>query len=382
MGYDKPDLGFVVHFQAPSSAIAYYQQVGRAGRGVAEAHAVLLRGHEDRRIQDFFIESAFPPRDLAERVLELVGQGGAVSIPSLQADVNLGRGRLEAMLKVLDVEGAVRREGSGWTATGEPWEYDAGRYEQVTALRRAEQAAMLAYGSDGRCLMQTLQDELDDPQAEPCGRCAVCTAPRFDAPVDAVLARRAFALVRSRPVVLTVRKQTPRTADGPGRKIGLEQQLQEGRALGRSGDGGWDVLVREGLRDGRFADELVEACADLVARWHPSPAPAWVTAIPSRRSGDLVPDFARRLAAALGVPYADVLERTGDNPPQREMENSAQQVANVRGQFRITGPPPGGPGLLVDDLRFSGWTLATVGAQLRMKGAGPLHPLVLSLAGA
>ena len=140
--------------------------------------------------------------------------------------------------------------------------------------------------------------------------------------------------------------------------------------------------MREGLRDGRFADELVEACADLVARWHPSPAPAWVTAIPSRRSGDLVPDFARRLAAALDVPYADVLERTGDNPPQREMENSAQQVANVRGQFRITGPPPGGPGLLVDDLRFSGWTLATVGAQLRMKGAGPLHPLVLSLAGA
>ena len=98
-----------------------------------------------------------------------------------------------------------------------------------------------------------------------------------------------------------------------------------------------------GLRDGRFADELVQACADLVGRWHPSPAPAWVTAIPSRRSGDLVPDFARRLAAALGVPYADVLERTGDNPPQREMENSAQQVANVRGQFRVTGPPPGRP---------------------------------------
>ena len=343
---------------------------------------MLLRGHEDRRIQDFFIESAFPPRDLVERVLELVGQDGAVSIPSLQADVNLGRGRLEAMLKVLDVEGAVRREGSGWTATGEPWEYDAERYEQVTALRRAEQAAMLAYGSDGRCLMQTLQDELDDPRAEPCGRCAVCTAPRFDEPVDAVLARRATALVRSRPVVLSVRKQTPRTADGPGRKLGLEQQLQEGRALGRSGDGGWDVLVREGLRDGRFADELVQACADLVDRWHPSPAPTWVTAIPSRRSGDLVPDLARRLAAALGVPYADVLERTGDNPPQREMENSAQQVANVRGQFKVTGPPPGGPGLLVDDLRFSGWTLAMVGAQLRMKGAGPLHPLVLSLAGA
>src|SRR5215218_7135453 len=321
MGYDKPDLGFVVHYQAPSSAIAYYQQVGRAGRGVAEAHAVLLRGHEDRRIQDFFIESAFPPRDLVERVLELVGQDGAVSIPSLQADVNLGRGRLEAMLKVLDVEGAVRRQGSGWVATGAPWTYDASRYEQVTALRRAEQAAMLAYGGNGRCLMQTLQDELDDPRAQPCGRCAVCTAPRFDMPVDATLARRATALVRSRPVVLSVRKQTPRTADAPGRKIGPELQLKEGRALGRSGDGGWDVLVREGRRDGRFADELVDACTDLLDRWGPRPAPTWVTAVPSKRTGDLVPDLARRLAAALGLPYADVLERAGDNPSQREMEN-------------------------------------------------------------
>ncbi|MEA2178593.1 MAG: ATP-dependent helicase RecQ, partial [Solirubrobacteraceae bacterium] len=171
-------------------------------------------------------------------------------------------------------------------------------------------------------------------------------------------------------------------ADAPGRKIGPEMQLQEGRALGRSGDGGWDVLVREGRRDGHFADELVEACTDLLDRWRPSPAPQWVTAIPSRRSGELVPDLARRLAAALGVPYVDVIERTGDNPPQREMENSAQQVANVRGQFKVVAAPPGGPGLLVDDLRFSGWTLATVGAQLRAKGAGPLHPLVLSLAGA
>jgi len=383
MGYDKPDLGFVVHFQAPSSAIAYYQQVGRAGRGVAEAHVVLLRGHEDRAIQDFFIETAFPPKALVEDVLEIVGGSGEpVSIPALQADVNLGRGRLEAMLKVLDVEGAVRREGSGWVRTGEPWVYDEERYAEVTAMRRAEQAAMFAYGEDGRCLMQALQSELDDPRAEPCGRCAVCAGPRFDAPVDAGLAREAYAIVRSRPIVLSVRRQTPRTADQAGKKIAAELQLEEGRALARAGDGGWDGLVRQGRRDGRFDDELVQACADLLGRWHPAPAPEWVTAVPSRRSGVLVPDFAERLAEVLGRPYATVLERVGDNPPQREMANSAQQVANVRGEFRVLDGIPTGPGLLVDDVRYSGWTLATIGAQLRLKGAGPVHPLVLSLAGA
>jgi ATP-dependent DNA helicase RecQ len=383
MGYDKPDLGFVVHYQAPSSAIAYYQQVGRAGRGLREAHVVLLRGHEDRAIQDFFIETAFPPRPLVEQVLELVGSSdGPVSIPALQAEVNLGRTRLEAMLKVLDVEGAVRREGSGWVRTGAPWAYDEQRYAEVTAMRRAEQGAMFAYGEDGRCLMQALQSELDDPRAEPCGRCSVCAGPRFDAPVDARLAREAYALVRSQPVVLSVRRQTPRTADQPGRRIAPEVQLEEGRALARSGDGGWDPLVRTGRRDGRLDDELVQACADLVGRWRPDPPPRWVTAVPSRRSGALVPDFAARLAGALGLPYLELLERMGDNPPQREMANSAQQVANVRGQFRVVATPPGDAGLLVDDVRYSGWTLAMVGGQLRAKGAGPVHPLVLTLAGA
>ncbi len=383
MGYDKPDLGFVVHYQAPGSAIAYYQQVGRAGRGLDEAHVVLLRGHEDRAIQDFFIDTAFPSRPLVERVLELIGTSDApVSVPSLQADVNLGRTRLDAMLKVLDVEGAVTREGSGWRVTGEPWAYDAERYEQVTALRRAEQRAMAALGTDGRCLMMALQEELDDPEPRPCGRCSVCTAPRFDAPLDETLVQQAARILRSRPVVLGVRRQTPRTADAPGKKIAPEMLVEEGRALARSGDGGWDPLVRSGRRDGRFDDDLVEGLAELVRGWSPTPAPQWVSAVPSRRSGDLVPDLARRLAAALELPYLDLLERAGTNPPQREMANSAQQVANVRGQFRVAGQPPAQPGLLVDDLRLSGWTLATVGAQLRMAGGGPVFPVVLSLAGA
>ncbi|MEA2228099.1 MAG: ATP-dependent helicase RecQ [Solirubrobacteraceae bacterium] len=383
MGYDKPDLGFVVHYQAPSSAIAYYQQVGRAGRGVDEAHVVLLRGAEDRAIQDFFIETAFPPRDLVERVLEIVdGAGAPATLPALQAEVNLGRGRLEAMLKVLDVEGAVRREGSGWLLTGEPWVYDAERYREVTALRRAEQDAMAAFGADGRCLMMALQEELDDPAPEPCGRCAVCTQPRFDGPLDETLIQHAARLLRSQPVVLSVRRQTPKTADQPGRRIPAELQVEEGRALGRAGDGGWDPAVRAGRRGGRFDDELVAGCVSLVERWSPQPAPRWVSAVPSQRSGDLVPDLARRLADALGLPYVDLLQRTGTHPPQRDMANSAQQVANVRGQFTVTGRPPAEPGLLVDDTRYSGWTLATVGAQLRMAGAGPVHPLVLALAGA
>ena len=179
MGYDKPDLGFVVHYQAPGSVIAYYQQVGRAGRAIDRAEVVLLRGAEDRRIQDFFIEQAFPRRELVDRVLghlEEVGAEGA-STPELTAMVNLGRGRIDAMLKVLDVEGAVSRDGSRWVRErGSDWAYDAERYEHITALRRREQATMASFGADGRCLMRALQEELDDPDPQDCGRCSVCTA--------------------------------------------------------------------------------------------------------------------------------------------------------------------------------------------------------------
>jgi ATP-dependent DNA helicase RecQ len=377
MGFDKPDLGFVVHYQAPGSVIAYYQQVGRAGRAIERAEVVLLRGAEDRRIQDFFISQAFPPRDRVERVLERIGSDGATT-PELMAEVNLGRGRIDAMLKVLDVEGAVSREGSRWVLEpGGSWSYDAERYARITELRRREQAAMAAFGADGRCLMRALREELDDPAAADCGICSVCAGPRFGAELDAALVREAALLLRSRPLVLEVKKMAP-DASGAMKKLPDDVRAEEGRVLARLGDGGWDPVVQAGLREGRFSEELVGAAADLVRAWA---IPAdWVAAVPSRRGGDLVSDFASRLAARLGKPFEPVLERAEDRPPQREMANSAQQVTNVRGAFRVTADAPPGDCLLVDDIRFSGWTLAMVAGQLRRRGSGPVRPLALATA--
>jgi ATP-dependent DNA helicase RecQ len=379
MGYDKADLGFVVHYQAPGSVIAYYQQVGRAGRGIENAEVVLLRGAEDRRIQDFFIEQAFPRREVVERVLARIADAGdaGAGVPELTAEVNLGKGRIEAMLKVLDVEGAVARTGSRWVMGDGGWHYDAERYATITALRRREQAAMAAFGADGRCLMRALREELDDPAAADCGRCAVCAGPRFDAPLDPALVREAAVLLRSRPLVLEVKKMAP-GEDGAMRKLPEDVRAEEGRALARLGDGGWDPLVQAGLRAGRIGDEVVEAAAVLLRAWRPPVG--WLAAVPARRAGDPVSDFARRLAAATGLDYVELLERAEDRPPQREMANSAQQVANVRGAFRVTGDPPAGPGLLVDDIRFSGWTLAMTAGQLRRRGAGPVYPLALATA--
>jgi ATP-dependent DNA helicase RecQ len=378
MGYDKSDLTFVVHFQAPGSVVSYYQQVGRAGRGVDHADVVLLRGGEDRKIQDFFIEQAFPSEERVRSVLaELDGAGGRTT-RELMTVVNLGMGRLEAMLKILDVEGAVRRDGRSWRlVAGSDWAYDATRYEQVTALRRSEQEAMAAYGADGRCLMRVLQEELDDPDPGDCGRCSVCTAPRFATPPDSGLVELAQRHLRSRPIGLDAKKMAPDPETGAMRKIPENARTDPGWALARVGDGGWWPAIERGLAAGRLGDEIAIGLADVVRG--AGLRASWVTTVPSARLAEGVLErLAAQVAAELGVPYVALVERTGSRPPQRDMANAVQQASNVRGAFEITATPPPGAGLLIDDRRLSGWTMAMVGGQLRRQGAEAIVPLALA----
>jgi ATP-dependent DNA helicase RecQ len=381
MGYDKSDLTFVVHYQAPGSVVSYYQQVGRAGRGVDHADIVLLRGGEDRRIQDFFIEQAFPDRQRVATVLEELQSAAETgrTTRELMAVVNLGMGRIEAMLKILDVEGAVTRDGTRWRLVpGAGWTYDAERYAQVTALRRAEQEAMAGFGTDGRCLMRVLQEELDDPDPRDCGRCSICTAPRFAQPPDPGLVELAARHLRSRPVPLEVKKMAP-DATGAMRKIPEDARIEPGWALARFGDGGWWPAIERGLSQGAFADEVVVGLADVLRGSGTSIA--WITTVPSVALGEQIVALAERLAGELGVTHVRLVGRKEARPPQREMSNAVQQAANVRGAFTILTAPPPGTGVLLDDRRGSGWTLAMVGGQLRRAGAQSIVPLALGSLG-
>jgi ATP-dependent DNA helicase RecQ len=382
MGFDKPDLTFVVHYQSPGSPIAYYQQVGRAGRAVPRAVGVLLCGVEDRDIQDYFIRTAFPPRDKAEAVVRLLEERAEpVRMSEIEPEVNERRGRIEAMLKVLEVEGAIERTERGWQRTLAPWAYDEDRVRRVTEQRRTEQAAMVEYASTGRCRMAFLRAELDDPAAGDCGRCDRCTgrSAAVDLPADLVAAATSF--LRSARTIVQPRLQWPAGIEEVRGRIAADERVEPGRALGEYGDGGWGSAVqRAKYDDGALPDELVDAAVDLVRRWAPQPAPTWVAWVPSASRPDLVPDLARRLAAGLGIDAHDAVRRVAARPPQKDMENSVQQFRNVYGAFEVATPVPPGPVLLVDDIADSRWTLTVIGAALRRAGSGPAHPLVLALA--
>jgi ATP-dependent DNA helicase RecQ len=353
--------------------------VGRAGRALPRAPVVLLRGTEDRDIQDYFIVSAFPSRAKAEEAIALLEQrAGAVAESEILSAVNVGQMRLRNMLKILEVEGAIERAGSKWRRTSEPWTYDEERLRRVTEVRRAEQAAMEQYGRTGKCLMEFLLQQLDDPGAEPCGRCMVCTGESPAVELDPAIVARAREHLRWAELLVEPRLQWPSGMAEPKGRIPEELRMQPGRALSVLNDGGWGGLVRKGLEVGELGDALVRAAAELLGkRWRPDPPPTWVTCVPSRRR-PAVSGFAERLAATLGLPFRPIVVKTRETKPQRELENSQQQFGNVWGAFAVEGQLDPAPVLLVDDLVDSRWTLTVVAAALLEAGSGPVSPFVLA----
>ena len=377
MGFDKRDLRFVVHYQAPAYPISYYQQVGRAGRQLDESWGVLLRGAEDEDIQDFFIENAFPPPDLAEAVVSFLEESGeSFTVPNLEQTFNARRTRLNHLLTTLEVEGAVERDGYRWRRTLAPWSYDFERAEQVTALRRIEQGQMLEYAATHGCRMVYLRNLLDDPVDVPCGICDRCAEESLAIALDPFDPLIAAAVEHLRRGYLRIE---PRRQWPTGGRIPQDRRNEVGRALSRWGDGGWGDRVAENRLAGQFDEDTLDRAVELVqTQWNPEPFPTWVTVLPSVRFPGLTADFAARLAERLGIGFSEVVERVADREPQRNMHNSAMQFRNVDQAFTVRGPVDEGPVLLLDDVVDSRWTMTVVGSALREAGSGPVLPFALA----
>ena len=381
MGYDKPDLAFCIHVGSPASPVAYYQQVGRAGRALDEAVAVLLPAETDEQIWAYFATAGVPDEQRVGKIIDALAQGPQTLV-ALENATTIRRGRLEGLLKILAVDEVVKREGSAWALTGTPWTFDAERWQALAQVREREAGLMRAFAAGKGCLMRFLQEALDDPGPSDCGRCSVCTG-RLPGPgarpgEERVEAARVFA--RGQDVVIEPRKLWPAGGTGKGRK-GRIIGCSEGRALAFADDPGWAeaLLPLFSAPDGPAPPQVLDGVVAVLGRWRRSwgARPVAVVTMPSALHPQLVRSVASHVASVGRLPLVDALRLAGPMPGA-DVASGAKVAALLESLvLRPEVAVPAGPLLLIDARYRSGWSVTVAAALLREAGATAVLPLVL-----
>jgi ATP-dependent DNA helicase RecQ len=390
MGFDKPDLSFVIHYQAPGNVVEYYQQVGRAGRGIDQALGIMMLGEDDARIQQYFIDNAFPKEKQINELLTVIENNNGIKVSQLEPLVNFSQGKIKSILKFLSIENPspILRDGSEYFKTQFDYQLPHEKIERLNTIKKEEWDRLNEYHNSDQCLMLFLGQELDDPNKQRCGKCENCKPEqRLSSQIDEQMVLQAHDYLRHRYIQIKPRTTFASSGDNarqafvkycfPYKDNNLK--CETGVALSSWRDGGWGDLVAKGKYDGKFSEKLIPPMVKMINSLNYKERPTWITYIPSPRNPNLVKDFAQQLAQALDVYCLDALSIQEARPPQKTMENSFHQSKNLDGAFAIdTNNIYSDPVWLIDDAVDSRWTFTIAGALLRRAGVKQVIPIALT----
>ena len=376
MGYDKDDISFVIHFQMPSNVVAYYQQIGRAGRKLDNAYAILLHGQEDSEINDYFIESAFPSSSEVKKITDCLSEGGK-RLGQILMNVNIRRNRLKKVLLFLEKDGCLFKEDNVYYLSANQYVYDNEKYEAIKRLRKQEYKQLCDLTETKQCLMKYVVNCLDDPSTDVCGHCANCIGrPIISEQISMDSLNKAQIYLNNLLIPIIPKKRWAQTHYT--KATAIEHINQEGICVSVYGDSGYGEMVKDGkYNTGCFSDKLVEKSAEILQNTIAEQNIRHITCVPSLRS-DIVKDFTIRLAKRLGIEFVECLIKA-DAPPQKNMENSSYQCSNAYSSFSLNSEVSTPESIiLVDDIIDSGWTLTVCGNLLGSAGCDFVFPFTLA----
>lgn len=371
MGIDKPDIRFIIHTQIPQSPIHYYQEIGRAGRDGQPSYIILFYNPEDRKLPEAFIEGSRPSIKKYEKVIatiksELLGER------DIMRRTNLKQNQMRVIKSDLIEQGIIREvminrsKKYEFVPNSQPLNTEV--FEELRSAKTKDLDSMIQYVETTESRMKFLCDYLGDISNHTFTNC------------DNTGEKKVTVII---PDEWIEKLQKFRENYFPQLEVASKgSNIVQGIAASYYGVSNVGAALHHSKYEGGgdFPDFLLKLVLKAFRKKFGQEQFDLVVYVPPTLSGDLVRNFATKIARVLKFPISHNLQKVRQTREQKVFENSYLKSDNVKDAFIFEVPNEviGKRVLLIDDIFDSGATVKEVGKLLTKLGAVKIAPIVIA----